>query len=316
MAKILIIDDVHPALQNALLEKGHEISYLPTIKANEVADLLIDIEVLVLRSKLKITREIIEKNAPVLRIIARAGAGVDEIDADFLAKRNIQLLNAPEGNRQAVAEHVLGMLLSLLNNLTIANEEVKSKIWKREENRGIELAGKTVGIIGFGNNGKAFGNLLAAFGCTILYYDIKNDNFESKHISSTTIEEIQNQADIISFHTPLTSITKNYFSKTFIEGFKKPFWLLNASRGEIASFENIIWGIQKNKILGAALDVLENEKFSNYTEVQIKQFEYLSSLPNVIFSPHVAGWTVESYQKISEVLATKIIQQLNNLPNK
>jgi len=311
MAKVLIIDDVHPALQDALIDNGHEINYLPTIKADEVADLLIDVEVLVLRSKLKITREIIENHAPVLKIIARAGAGVDEIDADFLANRNIQLLNAPEGNRQAVAEHVLGMLLSLLNNLTIANEEVRSKIWKREENRGIELAGKTVGIIGFGNNGKAFGNLLAAFGCTILYYDITTQTQISDIANKSTLEEIQKKAKILSFHTPLTPFTHNYLTKEFIESFQNPFWLLNASRGQVAPLENIVWGLKNNKILGAGLDVLENEKFNTYSDTQLQDFEYLVSNPKVIFSPHVAGWTHESYKKISEVLAQKIIKTLN-----
>ncbi|MEY5048995.1 MAG: hypothetical protein RLZZ175_2354 [Bacteroidota bacterium] len=304
--KILIIDKVHEALIKLLTEHNIECTYLPEISAHEVGEKLHGYNGLVLRSKLRLTSTFLSQYTE-LRFIARAGAGVDEIDEEFLKEKNITLLNAPEGNRDAVGEHTIAMLLCLMNKLIVADKEVKNLIWHREANRGFELGELTVGIIGYGNMGKSFAKRLSGFGCKVIAYDKYKTNFSDEFAQEVTLEQLQKEADVVSLHVPLTNDSKNMCNDAFWNAFAKPVWFINTARGEVAMMEPVLKALQGKKILGAALDVLENERLSTLSENQTKLFKQLASLPNVIMSPHVAGWSVESYRKISTVLAAKII---------
>lgn len=304
--KILIIDKVHEALIHLLNEQNIECTYLPEISAHEVADKLVGYNGLVLRSKVRLTSELLNQ-FPDLRFIARAGAGVDEIDEEFLKEKNITLLNAPEGNRDAVGEHTIAMLLCLMNKLIVADKEVKNLIWHREANRGFELGELTVGIIGYGNMGKSFAKRLSGFGCKVIAFDKYKTNFSDEYAQEVSLEQLQKESDVVSLHVPLTKDSKNMCNDAFWNAFAKPVWFINTARGEVAMMEPVLKALQGKKILGAALDVLENERLSTLSENQTKLFKQLASLPNVIMSPHVAGWSFESYRKISTVLAAKII---------
>jgi D-3-phosphoglycerate dehydrogenase len=248
--------------------------------------------------------------APNLKFIARSGAGMENIDLDYCAKRNIQLFNAPEGNRNAVGEHALGMLLALMNNLVTADAEVRSGKWDREGNRGIELDGKTVGIIGYGNNGEAFAKKLRGFDVQILAYDKYKSNFGNKFVQESTLEELYANADVISFHIPQNEETLFWANDLFFESIQKPFFLLNLSRGKIVETKALLKAIENGKVLGAGLDVLEFEKasFENFFDGNMPEaFQQLLASKKVILSPHVGGWTNESYFKLSAVLADKIL---------
>lgn len=306
---VLIIDDTHPLLLDFFQKKQISYTYLPNCSKEEVYLLIRDYEGLVVRSKIHIDKELLDK-ASKLVWIARAGSGMDNIDVQTAQARNIILLNAPEGNRDAVAEHCLGMLFSLLNKIHTANQEVKQKIWKREENRGIELKGKTFGIIGYGNTGKEMARRLSSFGCRVLAYDHKENIPSDTFAEIVPLELLQQEADIISLHVSLNEKSRMMFNKDFIEKCSKKFVLLNTSRGEVADLQAILWGLQEKKILAAGLDVLENEKLNSLSPEQEKVFQAFAAMPNVLLTPHVAGWTQESYKKISEVLAEKIAQIL------
>ena len=303
--KILIIDKVHEALIHLLTEKKIECTYLPEISAQEVGEKLHGYYGLVLRSKLRLTSTFLSQY-PDLRFIARAGAGVDEIDEEFLKEKNITLLNAPEGNRDAVGEHTLAMLLCLMNKLIVADKEVKNLVWHREANRGFELGELTVGIIGYGNMGKSFAKRLSGFGCKVIAYDKYKTDFSDNYVTEVSLEQFQKQVDVVSLHVPLTKDSKNMCDDAFWNAFAKPVWFVNTARGEVAMMEPVLKALESKKILGAGLDVLENERLNTLSENQTKIFKELASLPNVIMSPHVAGWSVESYRKISTVLASKI----------
>ena len=294
-----------PGIQALLEDFGLKTDYLPQITPNEVNDIIGKYQGLILRSKMKIDINFLEK-APNLKFIARAGAGIDQIDEAYLQKRNIQLFNAPEGNRDAVGEHAIGMLLTLFNKLHTADIEVRQKSWKREDNRGLEIMGKTVGIIGYGNMGKAFAKRLSGFNCTTLAYDINPRITSDDFAQIVQLNAIFESATILSLHLPLTPLSKNMIDKKFLDSFKNPFYLINTARGPIANFSNIRYGIEQGIILGACLDVLENEKLNTLNESQEEDFNFLSKQPNIIFSPHVGGWTQESYKRINEVLAQKI----------
>lgn len=294
-----------PGIESLLEDFGLTIDYLPQISPEEVKNIIGKYQGLILRSKIKIDINFLEK-APNLKFIARAGAGIDQIDEAYLQKRNIQLFNAPEGNRDAVGEHAVGMLLSLFNKLHTADIEIRQKSWKREYNRGLEIMGKTVGIIGYGNMGKAFAKRLSGFNCTTLAYDINPRITSDDFAQIVQLNTIFEEATILSLHLPLTPLSKNMIDKKFLDSFKNPFYLINTARGPIASFSSIRYGIEQGIILGACLDVLENEKLDTLNKSQEEDFNFLCKQPNIVFSPHVGGWTHESYKRINEVLAQKI----------
>ncbi len=302
---ILIADTMHPSLLPLLEEKGWLYDYLPDIQAAEVKQQIKNYDGLIVRSKLLIDRELLAA-APLLRFIARAGAGLDQIDLEAVRQRQIVLLNAPEGNKQAVAEHTIAMLLALFNHLNKADSEVRQKIWDREGNRGTELYKKIVGIIGYGNMGSAVAACLQGFGCKVLAYDKYHPIFTNSFAVSVSLQTIFEQADVVSLHIPLTPETQGWVDAELFAKFHKPIYLLNTARGEIVSLEALIEALQNKKVLGACLDVLENEKLHHLNSKQQLVFEQLVALPQVIFSPHVAGWTHESYLRINEVLIEKI----------
>lgn len=291
-----------PMLENI----GYEVHYKPDIKQEEVFDTIELYSGLILRSKIFIGKEILER-AHNLKFIARAGAGMDQIVEEEVLKRNIKLINAPEGNRNAVAEHVLGSILTLFNKIHTANFEVKNGVWLREENRGYEIEGKTVAIIGYGNNGKAFAKCLKGFDCKVLAYDIlPSSEYADENAIPSSMETIFNEADIVSFHTPLTSLTENLVNKDFLQKFKKNIWLFNSSRGKVVVINDLLDAIDNGKVLGAGLDVLPIENLNKFKEKEPKTYERLMNNPKILLTPHVAGWTHESHMKINKTLVEKI----------
>lgn len=296
---------MHESIVSGLNNLGYEVDYLPEIDKTEIEKILPDYTGLIVRSKIFVNAGIL-KNAPKLKFIARAGAGIDNLDTYEIEKRNIAIINAPEGNRDTLAEHAIGMLLCLLNNLHKADREVKAKIWDREGNRGEELMGKVVGLIGYGNMGEAFAQRLKAFGVEILAYDKYKRNFADGIVKESTLEEVFERANILSLHVPLTTETRGWINAEFFNKFKNPIYVVNTARGEILSLKALKYCLDKKIILGAALDVLEKEKFSQYTPEEIVMFDQLADHPNIIFAPHIAGWSYQSYVRISEVLVKKI----------
>lgn len=303
--KILISESIHECLIPMLQDTGYEVHYEPKITRAEMMQKMSEYIGIVVRSKTPVDREFISAGEN-LKFIARSGAGMDQVDVDFAESRNIVLLNAPEGNRDAVAEHTLGMLLSLINKLNEGDRQVRQKIWDREGNRGVELMHRTFGIIGFGNMGEAVSKRLTGFGCRIIAYDKYKTGFGNEFVKEVTLDEFFDQADIVSFHVPLTPETKFYVNDEFIEKFRKNFILLNTARGEILPLKSLVKYLNLGKILAAGLDVLENEKMQKLTDEQNVLMQQLFGMKNVIFTPHVAGWTIESYIKISETLGNKI----------
>lgn len=303
--KILIADSMHPSIFTLFEEKKWEYDYHPEYKRQDIIDHIAQYEGLVIRSKTYLDGEVLNV-ANHLKFIARAGAGLDLIDLKITSERGIEVFHAGEGNRDAVGEQAVGMLLCLFQNILKADREVRAKIWDREGNRGVELMDKTVGLIGYGNNGGATAKRLSGFGCKVLVYDKYRDNYSDQYGTESSIEEIQAQADVLSFHIPLTAISKYMFDADFVKGFTKPFYLLNLSRGEIVKLDAVVAGLQSGKILGACLDVLENEKLNALTPDQQIQFDYLTSSPQVVLTPHIGGWTHESYNRINEVLVRQI----------
>lgn len=311
--KILFIDSVHPILKQKLEEEGFVCEEDFAMSREKLIAAIPDYFGIVVRSRIKLDREIL-KAAKNLKFIARSGAGMENIDFDFAQKQGIKCFNAPEGNRDAVGEHALGMLLSLFNHLKRGDSQVRNGIWKREENRGIELGGKTVGIIGFGNTGQAFAAKLSGFDCRILAYDKHGTPKKNATAKAATLSDIFNAADVVSFHVPLTEETHHYFNHSFLESFQKPIFLINTSRGQVVKTEALVDGLKSGSVAGACLDVLEYEKFS-FEQLQTdslpEAFSYLISSEKVLLSPHVAGWTNESYLKLSDTLARKILAEFS-----
>lgn len=303
--KILIIDKMHSSIIPLLEKEGHQADYRPNITRSEIMEALPLYEGLVIRSKTPMDRALLEK-AQKLKFIARAGAGLDQIDLEYLAENEIQLFHAAKGNRDAVAEHAIGGLLALMNHLIKSDQEVRKGIWDREGNRGYELKGKTVGIMGYGNMGRAFAKRLKGFGVDVLAYDKYKKDFEDNLVQEVIWEKLKAEADILSLHVPLTEVTRNFFTFDELKSFAKPFWLINTARGEVISFETLNQALDAGILRGAVLDVLENEKFNRFSPEQKAEFEKLANRENVIFTPHVAGWTFESYEKINEVLVKQI----------
>ncbi len=303
--KILIIDEMHPSILEMLQKDGHQVSYWPQITRAEILEQVADYDGLIIRSKTPMDRELMER-AVNLKFIGRAGAGLDQIDLDYVVQRGIKLFHAAKGNRDAVAEHAIGGLLALFNHTIKADAEVRKGIWDREGNRGHELMGKTVGILGFGNMGKSFAKRLTGFEVKTLAYDKYKLDFGKDLAEEVTWEKLKLEADILSVHVPLTPETRNFLTLEELAGFAKPFWLINTARGEVISFATLNAALDRGILRGAVLDVLENEKFKKFAPEQQAEFERLAERDNVIFSPHVAGWTFESYVKINQVLVKKI----------
>ncbi len=307
--KILITDNVHQLLPQKLKERGFDVTYLPEIKWDEVYDIIEDYCAIVINTKTKMNKQILDK-AKNLKLIVRLGSGLDIIDLDYARKKNITVVRTPEGNRNAVAEHAMGLLLSLLNNIVISNNEVKKFQWNREKNRGIELEGKTIGIIGFGNTGSCFAEKLKSFGIKILVFDKYKQRFDDKfrYVIKSTMNQLWEECDIVSFHIPLTEETKYLVDKNFINKFKKNIYLINTSRGKIINTKDLINELESGKIRGAALDVLENEKPWIYNDEEKVLYKKMFSMENVIVTPHIAGWTSESKEKIAKFSYDKIIK--------
>ncbi|SFU13175.1 D-3-phosphoglycerate dehydrogenase [Algoriphagus locisalis] len=303
--KILIIDDMHESIIPMLEKQGHEVVYSPEITRDEILACVAEFDGLIIRSKTPMDRDLLER-ATNLKFIGRAGAGLDKIDLEYMAERDIKLFHAAKGNRDAVAEHAVGMLLALFNTIEKANQEVRKGIWDREGNRGHELMGKTVGIMGFGNMGKSFAQRLQGFNVNILAYDKYKMDFGDDFVQEVIWEKLKAEADILSIHVPLTPETRDFFTLKELKSFAKPFWLINTARGEVISFKTLNEALDQGILRGALLDVLENEKFQKFTPEQKAEFEKLAARENVLFSPHVAGWTYESYEKINKVLAKRI----------
>ncbi len=313
--KILHLDTNHELLINQLNGLGFINHEDYTSSKTAIEDKIKDYQGFVIRSRFTIDKQFLDA-ATNLKFIGRVGAGLENIDCDYALKKGITLISAPEGNRNAVGEHALGMLLSLFNKLNRADQEVRAGKWLREDNRGIELDGKTVGIIGYGHMGKAFSKKLRGFDVEVLCYDIK-EGVEDKNAQQVSLREFQENVDIVSLHTPQTPLTLNMVNKDFISAFKKPFWLINTARGKSVVTKDLVSALKTGQVLGAGLDVLEYEKasFENLfksgsgspSESEMPEaFQELINSQNVILSPHVAGWTIESKEKLAQTIVDKI----------
>ena len=316
MRKVYFIDEVHHYLWDTLSANNFQCIDLTSFTKEESVQHIQDAIGLVVRSKFRMDQSVL-KQCPNLEFIARSGAGMENIDIPYCEGRNIELFNAPEGNRNAVAEHALGMLLSLFNKIHTADNEIRDGEWNREKNRGIELEGKTIGIIGYGNNGSNFAKILGGFDVQILTYDKYKSGFGNEAVVECGMERIFQEADVLSLHIPQTDETIGLVNETFLEKFKKPIYLINLSRGRIVSTEALAAALERKKVLGACLDVLEYEKssFENMFDQDNefpKAFQYLLRSNKVLLSPHVGGWTHESYYKLSKVLADKILAHYKN----
>jgi len=311
--KILFIDSNHPRLQKELEAAGLVCDLQYEWDKERIEKELPNYTGVVIRSRIKLDKEIISKGTN-LKFIARAGAGMENIDTAFAHSKGIHCLHAPEGNRDAVGEHALGMLLSLFNNILRADNEVRHGKWIREGNRGIELQGKTIGIIGYGNMGSAFARRLKGFGVNVLAYDKYKKGFSDEYAREATLEELFEKADILNLHIPLTEETHFMVNKAFLEKFKKNIYLINTARGKVVKTDDLVALMKSGKILGACLDVLEYEKISFEDIDQNKlpeAFQYLIKSDRVVLTPHIAGWTHESNEKIAAVLADKILAVMN-----
>ncbi len=309
--KILFIDSVHPVLMGDFIDIGFKCDYFPEYKKEDYEKIIHEYFGVIIRSKIKLDKNILEK-ANQLKFIGRVGAGLENIDVEFAEKKGIKCFNSPEGSRDAVGEHTVGMILSLLNNLNRADKEVRQGKWNREKNRGIEIKDKTIGIIGYGNMGSAFAEKISGFGAEVIAYDKYKFNYSDKFVTETDLEKIFKATDILSLHVPLTEETTYMVDDNFINKFKKEIYLINTSRGKVVRTNDLVKNIQSGKIKGAALDVLEYEDLSyenldknNFTDA----FKYLVSSDKVILSPHIAGWTYESEYKLAKVLVDKIKEE-------
>ncbi|MCD8412328.1 2-hydroxyacid dehydrogenase [Tenacibaculum finnmarkense] len=306
--KILHLDSNHALLLNQLNDVGFVNEQDYTASKEIIAAKIHQYDGIIIRSRFTIDKEFLDK-ATNLKFIGRVGAGLENIDCEYANQKGIHLISAPEGNRNAVGEHALGMILSLFNKFKKADTEVRNGKWLREDNRGIELDGKTVGLIGYGNMGKSFAKKLRGFDVKVLCYDIK-PNVGDENCTQVSLEELQRKADVLSLHTPQTALTTNMIDADFINAFSKPFWLLNTARGKSVVTSDLVEALKSAKILGAGLDVLEYEKksFENLfvNQEMPEAFQYLIKADNVLLSPHVAGWTVESKQKLAQTIVDKI----------
>jgi D-3-phosphoglycerate dehydrogenase len=311
--KILFVDTSHPALPDMLEAEGYICEYFPGYGYDDFLRIIPEYYGVIIRSGIKLDAKIL-KAAFKLKFIARIGAGMENIDEEVAKEMGILCLNAPEGNRDALAEHAMGMLLSLFNNLIKADAEVRQGLWKREENRGLELMGKTIGLIGYGNMGAAFARRLGGFGVKVLAYDKYKVFYEDAFVEETSLEKIFRETDILSLHVPLSSETKYMVNDDFLRKFQKNIYLINTSRGKVVNTDDLVMAMKSGKVLGAALDVLEYENLS-FEDIRKEDlpgaFLYLKESPRCILSPHIAGWTHESNYKLTKVVFEKIMLHFN-----
>lgn len=313
MKKVVFIDSVHSILEERLSNAGYECVDAHQKSREECYELIQNATGIVIRSRFRMDEKFLS-NAKKLKFIARSGAGLENIDINYCQSKQIQLFNAPEGNRNAVGEHALGMLLALFNKLHLADAEVRNGQWNREKNRGIELDGKTIGIIGFGNNGNAFAKKLRGFDVEVLAYDKYKSNFGDEFVKESSMEDIFQKADVLSFHIPQNEETIFLADDSFFAKFQKPIFVINLARGKIIQTSALVNAMKEEKVLGACLDVLEYEKssFESFFEGDLPDdFNYLLNSNRVLLTPHVGGWTQESHFKLSNVLADKILSEEN-----
>lgn len=304
--KILLLDKNHPLITEQLLTKGFVLEEDFTSSYDEICHRIESYDGIIIRSRIPLDRNFLEKGKN-LKFIARVGAGMENIDVAAAQQLGIQLINSPEGNRDSVAEHVVGMLLILMNRLFIASQEVKNGIWKREENRGDELLGKTVGLIGYGNMGKATAKRLSGFGCKVVFHDIL-PGLSDEFATQVTLEELKNTADIVSLHIPLTTETHYLIDEKFISEMKNDFYFINTARGKNVETRFLVEGLRSGKIKGACLDVLEYEKSSfEHLEAENDDLKFLLESEKTIVTPHIAGWTHQSKEKLAQVIVDKIV---------
>jgi D-3-phosphoglycerate dehydrogenase len=307
--KILFVDTVHPYLEEKLKEKGFQTFHFTSTDRNQFISEIGNYDGLVIRSKFLLDKEVLD-HGKQLKFIARAGAGMENIDVEHAEKLGIQCINSPEGNRDAVGEHALGMLLMLLNHLKKTDAEVRKGVWIRAENRGHEIKGKTVGLIGYGNTGSAFAKKLSGFECEILAYDKYKKNIADAFVKQVEMNELFEKTDILSLHIPLTEETMYLVDKGFLNQFKKPIYVINTSRGKNLRKADLVEALKSKKVLGACLDVSEYEtmSFEDMDSAHLPEpYQYLINAENVVLTPHIAGWTHESNYKMSFYLAEKIL---------
>lgn len=303
MKKFLIVDDLHPIFKQRAEQLGFQVHDRPLITREETLQIIKDYSGIAVRTKFRIDQELLDA-APNLEVVARAGAGLDNIDVAVANSKNIKLINASEGNMDAVGEHATGLLLALMNNFRNADIEIRQGKWDREGNRGYELKGKTVGIIGYGYMGRSFAKKLSGFEVNVIAYDKYKTGFSDEFAREVSMEEIVKHSDVLSLHIPLTAETRLKVDDEYFLHFRKPIFFINTARGEIVSVKSVLNAIKSNKILGAGLDVLQTEKFPALAKQD--WYNELKQSGKVILTPHVGGWTFDSYRKISEVLADKL----------